>query len=97
MQGEQEHLHYARSDGTIPELDQLESGGKHVADEPDRNVQFRVNAQLFSKFELLAKADERSVAGQIRKLMAEYVRKMSGRVIDPGEDDMPPVKEEEKK
>jgi hypothetical protein len=67
-----------------------------VADEPDRNVQFRVSAELFSKFELLAKANERSVAGQIRKLMAEYVRKMSGREIDPGEEDTPPAKEEEK-
>jgi hypothetical protein len=74
-------LHYALSGGTIPELDQLESGGKNVADEPDRNVQFRVNAQLFSKFELLAKADERSVAGQIRKLMAEFVRNKARRPV----------------
>jgi hypothetical protein len=55
-----------------------------VADEPDRNVQFRVSAELFSKFELLAKANERSVAGQIRKLMSEFVKKESGRVIEPG-------------
>jgi len=70
-----------------------------VVDEPDRNVQFRVSAQLFSKFELLAKANERSVAGQIRKLMAEFVRRESGREIEPGEDDTPTdqIKKEETK
>ena len=70
-----------------------------MVDEPDRNVQFRVSAQLFSKFELLAKANERSVAGQIRKLMAEFVRRESGREIEPGEDDTPTdqIKKEETK
>jgi hypothetical protein len=68
--------------------------GDQPKTEPERNVQFRVNEALFSKFELLAKANERSVAGQIRKLMAEFVKRESGRVIEPEADDTTPIKSE---
>ena len=45
----------------------------------ERNIQFYVNTQLYDEFAALAKANERSVAGQLRMLMSEFVRKS-----DPG-------------
>jgi hypothetical protein len=51
------------------------------------NFQFAVDEGLLSKFKLMARKHERSVAGQLRIMMAEFVRKESGRVFDPGADD----------
>jgi hypothetical protein len=53
--------------------------------------QFRVTNELLSKFKLMAEGDHRSAANAIKMLMADYVRKMSGRVIDPGMDEETPT------
>jgi hypothetical protein len=76
-----------------------QDSGQKPAEEEEKytTFQFRVTSELLSKFKLTAQSEHRSAANAIKMLMAEYVRKMSGREIDPGEDDTPPVKEGEKK
>lgn len=63
------------------------------AEDKYTTFQFRVTSELLSKFKLMAQSEHRSAANAIKMLMADYVRKMSGRVIDPGADEEPIKKE----
>jgi hypothetical protein len=74
-----------------------DSGQKPAEEEEEEKYttfQFRVTSELLSKFKLMAQSEHRSAANAIKMLMAEYVRKMSGRVIEPGEDEPTPDKGE---